>query len=161
MNADKLADALRTILDHVDGYVPNTPKAIWRDAQAALAEHDAQPAQAAQPVPLVADLTNALHWALRRVRTSLDTGDLYANAEAVLNRAGATLLPAQPSADAEDAAYAERVACLACVPTSWLDPLLSGPEAVVTTGQILPKHIEALLHGIRDRIAARVARPLE
>lgn len=49
MNADKLADALRTILDHVDGYVPNTPKAIWRDAQAALAEHDAQPAQAAQP----------------------------------------------------------------------------------------------------------------
>src|SRR6185437_13609769 len=61
-------------------------------------------AQAVQPTPLVADLTNALHWALRRIRTSLDTGDLYANAEAVLNRAGATLPPAQPSADAEDAA---------------------------------------------------------
>jgi len=69
--------------------------------------------------------------------------------------------PAQPSADAEDAAYAERVACLACVPTSWLDPLLSGPKAVVTTGQIRPTHIEALLNGIRDRIAARAARPLE
>jgi hypothetical protein len=46
MNADKLADALRYAVDN-----PDFDSAEFdRRARAALAEHDAQPAQAAQPV---------------------------------------------------------------------------------------------------------------
>jgi hypothetical protein len=46
------------------------------------------------------------------------------------------------------------------IPTNWLDPLLSGPNAVLpaTTREITPKHIEALLLAVikrqRERIAA-------
>lgn len=39
------------------------------------------------------------------------------------------------------------------VPTSWLDPLLTGPSAVFdATGRIEPKHIEALLRRLKQRI---------
>ena len=39
--------------------------------------------------------------------------------------------------------------CAKCVPTSWLDPMLSGPEKV---GDMLARETEALLRGIQDRI---------
>lgn len=48
------------------------------------------------------------------------------------------------------------------VPTSWLDPLLSGPDAAIPAG--VPwtnRHIEALLRGIQDRIRALAAAPPE
>lgn len=43
-----------------------------------------------------------------------------------------------------------------CVPTNWLDPLLSGPKAVLPKNfkLLTPRHIEALLRGIQDRIRA-------
>jgi hypothetical protein len=42
-----------------------------------------------------------------------------------------------------------------CVPTNWLDPLLTGPNAVIPKDlNITPRHIEALLRGIQDRIRA-------
>jgi hypothetical protein len=41
------------------------------------------------------------------------------------------------------------------VPTNWLDPLLIGPDAVLPKdGAYNPRHIEALLRGVRDRICA-------
>ncbi|MEE4302477.1 MAG: hypothetical protein V2J24_23760 [Pseudomonadales bacterium] len=44
------------------------------------------------------------------------------------------------------------------VPTSWLDPLLTGPEAVLPSdlAACTPRHIEALLRGIQDRQRAVV-----
>jgi len=47
MNADKLAQALRAFPEDPN---PFTYRRAYAKAQAALAEHDAQPAQAAQPV---------------------------------------------------------------------------------------------------------------
>src|SRR3990167_4726774 len=39
------------------------------------------------------------------------------------------------------------------VPTSWLDPLLSGPGAALPAiGDIEPKHIEAMLRRLKARI---------
>jgi hypothetical protein len=38
--------------------------------------------------------------------------------------------------------------CAACVPTTWLDPLLSGPN------NLPARETEALLRGIQDRIRA-------
>jgi len=56
MNADKLADVLRRATDFIGYLLDHSPEdrrdnAIWSDCKAALAEHDAQPAQAAQPSP--------------------------------------------------------------------------------------------------------------
>lgn len=39
--------------------------------------------------------------------------------------------------------------CAKCVPTTWLDPLLSGPNKVV---DMPARPTEALLRGIQDRI---------
>lgn len=44
--------------------------------------------------------------------------------------------------------------CRDAVPTSWLDPLLSGSKAVVGEPPYKPKDIVALCEGIRDRILA-------
>jgi hypothetical protein len=41
--------------------------------------------------------------------------------------------------------------CAKCVPTSWLDPMLSGPEKV---GNMPGRETEALLRGIQYRIRA-------
>lgn len=41
--------------------------------------------------------------------------------------------------------------CAKCVPTSWLDSLLSGPKKV---GDLPARETEALLRGIQDRIRA-------
>lgn len=42
-----------------------------------------------------------------------------------------------------------------CVPTNWLDSLLTGPAAAIGSGgTITNRHIEALLRGVQDRIRA-------
>jgi hypothetical protein len=41
--------------------------------------------------------------------------------------------------------------CAKCVPTTWLDPLLTGPKAV---GDMPARETEALLRAIQDRIRA-------
>lgn len=41
--------------------------------------------------------------------------------------------------------------CAKCVPTNWLDPLLSGPNKV---GNMPARETEALLRAIQDRIRA-------
>ena len=46
---------------------------------------------------------------------------------------------------------AERKACLEAVPTSWLDPLLTGPEAVVSLPLDGPA-VERLLQAVARRI---------
>jgi hypothetical protein len=43
--------------------------------------------------------------------------------------------------------------CARCVPTTWLDPLLTGPNKV---GNLPARETEALLRGIQDRIRALV-----
>lgn len=48
--------------------------------------------------------------------------------------------------------------CARCVPTTWLDPLLSGPNKV---GNLSGRETEALLRGIQDRIRALVGSSLE
>ncbi|HET6890512.1 MAG TPA: hypothetical protein VFH31_05370 [Pyrinomonadaceae bacterium] len=49
---------------------------------------------------------------------------------------------------------AEREACAACVPSSWLDPLLTGPKRVIgDVSDIRP--IEAVLGATKTRILAR------
>lgn len=40
-----------------------------------------------------------------------------------------------------------------CVPTTWLDPLLSGPKGI-GTGPWGERNVEKLLRGIQDRIRA-------
>lgn len=45
----------------------------------------------------------------------------------------------------------ERKRAAACVPTNWLDPLLTGPQAVIASG-IDEESIERLLLTIRERI---------
>lgn len=54
----------------------------------------------------------------------------------------------------------EREALIACVPTNWCDPLLTGPDsALPTTGQeITNRHIEALLLAIIKRMKAAPAK---
>lgn len=45
-----------------------------------------------------------------------------------------------------------------CVPTNWLDPLLTGPDAALPkerAGKWGCRDIEALLRGIQDRIRAK------
>ena len=44
------------------------------------------------------------------------------------------------------------------VPISWLDPLLTGKDAVLPkVGQpITPKHLEAVLQGVKKRIRQRI-----
>jgi hypothetical protein len=51
---------------------------------------------------------------------------------------------------------AERERCAKCVPTNWLDPLLTGNNrALPKSGDtITNRHIEALLRGVQDRIRA-------
>ena len=46
--------------------------------------------------------------------------------------------------------------CAACVPTSWLDPLLSGPNKV---GNMPARETEALLRAVQDRIRALTIPP--
>lgn len=50
--------------------------------------------------------------------------------------------------DARDAVIDE---CASKIPTTWLDPLLSGPNKV---GDMPGRETEALLRGIQDRIRA-------
>lgn len=52
----------------------------------------------------------------------------------------------------EIVAAAERERCARLVPTTWLDPLLSGPNAIKTPMGC--REVEALLRGIQDRIRA-------
>ena len=47
----------------------------------------------------------------------------------------------------------ERSKAVCAVPTTWLDPLLTGPGAVLTPYQYNCQQIELLLHAIRERIA--------
>lgn len=48
-----------------------------------------------------------------------------------------------------------RDSVLNALPTSWLDPLLTGPGAALPPmGTIGPQHVEALLRGIKARIEA-------
>lgn len=47
--------------------------------------------------------------------------------------------------------------CARCVPTNWLDPLLSGSDRVIGE-KCDARQIEALLRGIQDRIRALLAR---
>lgn len=42
--------------------------------------------------------------------------------------------------------------CANCVPTNWLDSLLTGPNKVIDKSP--PREIEALLRGVQDRIRA-------
>lgn len=54
------------------------------------------------------------------------------------------------------ATAAEREACAACVPTSWLDPLLTGKSAVVgNVENISVRELEALLLAVKKRIESR------
>lgn len=53
--------------------------------------------------------------------------------------------------DARAAALAEAARL---VPTNWIDPLLTGPDAVIGNGTADGRQIEALLRGIQDRIRA-------
>jgi len=65
MNADKLANALRRATDFIGYLLDHLPEdkrdnSVWSDCKAALAEHDAQPAQAAQPVGVPDGLAQAM-----------------------------------------------------------------------------------------------------
>lgn len=42
--------------------------------------------------------------------------------------------------------------CAKCVPTTWLDPLLSGDARVIVNSPT--REIEALLRGVQDRMRA-------
>ena len=48
---------------------------------------------------------------------------------------------------------AEREACAACVPTTWLDPMLTGPEKVLTGRSTAD--IQMVLESVKARIMAR------
>lgn len=50
-------------------------------------------------------------------------------------------------------AQSEREACATCVPTTWLDPMLTGPEAVV--GNLGAHNVEAVLKAVKARIMDR------
>lgn len=66
----------------------------------------------------------------------------------------------EPADDIVAAAKREAFEAAAdCVPTNWLDPLLTGPEAAFRRkdGKFDCREIEALLRGIQDRIRARLA----
>jgi hypothetical protein len=68
-------------------------------------------------------------------------------------------VPAKRAAKRDD--YNDAIAAAsACVPTSWLDPLLTGPEKVIGDKPDC-RAIEALLRGVQDRIRAlrREAKP--
>lgn len=53
-------------------------------------------------------------------------------------------------------AAAEREACAKCVPTSWLDPLLTGKGAVIgDVERMSVRELEALLLAVKQRIDAR------
>ncbi len=78
---------LLEILETAAARIKNTEPLVSGDVQKAICHKLAQEVTEARTI--VADLVNALDWALRRIRDDLDTGDLYANAEAVLIRADA------------------------------------------------------------------------
>jgi|SRR6185312_3793459 len=123
MNADKLAGLLRRAIPYLreagEQYLDdgsNEPLELARDADEAIAEYDAQPAQAAQPVGVPVDLAM-----VPRVPTSamLDRAVALALNVTIHGAGGwsnymcdvwncmlaaAPQPPAQPSADAEDAA---------------------------------------------------------
>lgn len=52
-------------------------------------------------------------------------------------------------------ASAEREECANCVPTNWLDDLLSGPDAVIGKPPYFSNHIERLLRAVKERIRQR------
>lgn len=79
-----------------------------QDALLALDDARAQARAALASAP-VADLRPHLEWALRRIRTSLDTGDKYGAAQAALDAAKAA-----PVASAPVAGEAYQVRCGAC-----------------------------------------------
>lgn len=53
-----------------------------------------------------------------------------------------------------DCSSAERANCLAHVPLTWLDPMLTGPDAVIGDPPYTCKDIEAVCKAIRRRIEA-------
>jgi hypothetical protein len=53
----------------------------------------------------------------------------------------------------QKAVAAEREACADCVPANWLDPLLTGPSAVV--GNLGASNVEAILKAVKARIMER------
>lgn len=57
--------------------------------------------------------------------------------------------PRKPTVDVIRQAIIDE--CARCVPTSWLDPLLSGRNKV---GDLPARETEALLRGVQDRIRA-------
>lgn len=56
-------------------------------------------------------------------------------------------------------ASAEREQCANCVPTNWLDDLLSGPDAVIGKPPYYSDHIEQLLRAVKERIRQRGEQP--
>ena len=67
----------------------------------------------------------------------------------------AALLRSLAQGDVRNAVIEE---CAKQVPTTWLDPLLTGKTAVLpATGDWNGRHMEALLRGIQDRIRALAA----
>lgn len=68
------------------------------------------------------------------------------------NNASALLAAARREGVLEGLRLAEK-----CVPTNWLDPLLTGPDAVLKKGHD-NREIEALLRGVQDRVRAEIAK---
>lgn len=48
---------------------------------------------------------------------------------------------------------------VAAIPTSWLDPLLTGPHAVLGPPPYSCHDVERLLHALRARMAVRFEQP--
>lgn len=96
MSNDKLAEALRQILDATGGYVPNTSKVIWRNAQEALQAHAAEAAQA-EPFT---GFHEGRRGNLVVDREALHASPGYKRQIAALDK----LLHARPAQDAKDAA---------------------------------------------------------
>ena len=82
----------------------------------------------------------------------LDSSEELRNAKAKIERIQDALQQA-----VNEATHEERKRCAEMVPTTWLDPLLTGDDAAIPKvgEKINGLHIEALLLGIRDRIRGR------
>ena len=82
----------------------------------------------------------------------LDSSEELRNAKAKIERIQDALQQA-----VNEATHEERKRCAEMVPTTWLDPLLTGDDAAIPKvgEKINGLHIEALLRGIRDRIRDR------
>jgi len=115
-NADKLAGLLRKAIPYLreagEQYLDdgsNEPLELARDADEALAEYDAQPAQAAQPVGVADGWREFITRVANQGPSKPDYWSTCAQCERNTSDAEDLLTaapppPAQPSADAEDAA---------------------------------------------------------